>query len=125
MSSESSVKPKKFVTVLRAYSAVKMPKGEALRIAFRDSFEPPDAMVTISTVHAEVPDVGWIPAFLTVEVVNYAADMESAVQDAHARAAGLTSFLSVTSNAAIGDLSLDICFDATEGSLDHDVVQYF
>ncbi len=40
MSSESSVKPKKFVTVLRAYSAVKMPKGEALRIAFRNSFEP-------------------------------------------------------------------------------------
>ncbi len=51
--------------------------------------------------------------------------MESAVQDAHARAAGLTSFLSVTSNAAIGDLSLDICFNATEGSLDHDVIQHF
>ncbi len=70
MSSESSVRPKKFVTVLRAYSAVRMPKGEAVRVAFRDSSEPPDAMVTIGTIYSEIPDVGWVPAFLTVEVVN-------------------------------------------------------
>lgn len=104
---------------------MRLSQGDRVNFAFRDGDEDPEAVVSIESLYAQVGDVGSVPAFLMVEVVNQATDLDSAVQDAHARASGLLSLLSVVSNAAVGDISIEVCFEVTDGVQERDFYQHF
>ncbi len=116
---------KTYTTVFRAYSAVKVPPDQSINFLIRDGVSPPIGSVVISTAYGEIDGVGSLSMFLMVEVTLQAPTLDDAMDASHSWASGLLSFLAFATNAAIGDLSVELCYEADDDVSEHEFFQYF
>jgi hypothetical protein len=101
---------KRYICVLRATSAVRIPPREKIRVAVSASNEPYGS--------------GSVPRHLWLEVVGSATSLEEARQSFQNVAEGLCNALASTMNSAIEPLVPTVVFDATEEENEHDFWQF-
>lgn len=110
-----------FTAHLRAGSAVRFNEGQGLELSVNAGSVA--RIVRLSTHYEQVDSVGSVPRFLSVEVDGPAESLEDALTAFIYTAGPVTNVLSTATNAAVGDLWMDLCYDSTPGETEHDFFQ--
>lgn len=102
---------KEFVVVFRASSAPMFEPGSNLTVNF--PFEDKNAVLTFQTRHIDVGLDNPLPGDLWVDARGPTSSLEEAVTLFGKTAAGVMAAISFSTNAAIGDLEMELAFDNT------------
>lgn len=113
-----------YTTVFRTHSAVRLPVGQSLSFNMDRPDGPPDVF-SFETAFGTRDGVGPWPLFLMAMSETSAHNVDAAMEDSFSVLNGLASILALASNASIGDLSLDVCYETTAHRTEREFFQYF
>jgi hypothetical protein len=115
-----------YVVVLRAESAVRLPESEAAAVELIVNEARGTSTIRLRTRYVPLGQrEGSIPRTLWIEAYGPADTIDEAMQRYREVAGVVGSVLSVATNASVEDIAVEIAFDATEASTDHDYFQQF
>lgn len=118
-----STSPSSFTSVLRARSAVRLNEGEGFELSIDIGGGP--RLVRFFSYYEQLESVGSVPRYLSLEVEGPAESLDDALTAFIYTAGPVTNVLSTATNAAVGDLALELCYDITPGQTEHDFFQQF
>ena len=113
----------RFVTVLRASSAIRLPPGQA----FQYNIDAPDGswQITFRTKYETIAESQELPRELWVEVVGPGTSIDDAMRRAQGHANVGASVVSLAMNAGVDPLPVEYCFHASTERFDHAFHQNF
>lgn len=113
-----------FVIQMRARSAARIERGDAVRIEYTDPTGGPGYVAVFESRYEGLKDGSLLPRDIVVRRIFEARDLDQAMSEGPGVAASLTGILCVATNAAIELLELEGAYDATQAKEDHEFFQH-